>query len=131
MEQSMAFKIQKPMYQMLGWVCVALGFIGAFLPIMPTTIFLIIAAWAFSKSSERWHTWLREHHIFGETLRSWEEHRAIPVKARRIALFMLAVSFLIIVAIYGFSSFITLIVGLCLISVAVYLISLPVVDKRR
>lgn len=49
----------------LGWVCVALGIAGLFLPVMPTTVFLLIAAWAFSHSSHRFHRWLYDHPRLG------------------------------------------------------------------
>ncbi len=64
-----------------GWLCVGLGVIGAFLPVMPTTIFLILALWAFSRSSARFHHWLYSHPRLGRPLRDWHAHQVIPVPA--------------------------------------------------
>ncbi|SDP52156.1 YbaN family protein [Phyllobacterium sp. OV277] len=76
---------RRAVYFALGWVMVALGFIGALLPVMPTTIFLIIAAWCFGRSSPRFEKWLLEHPVFGPTLVQWQRHGAIPVRVKCIA----------------------------------------------
>jgi len=77
----------------LGWLNVALGIIGAFVPGMPTTVFLIIAAWAFSKSSRRFHLWLWNHRKLGPSIRGWHQHRAIPMRAKVLAVSTMAVNF--------------------------------------
>ena len=66
----------------LGWLCVGLGFIGIFVPGIPTTIFLIIALWAFSKSSKKLQNWLLHHKKFGPILLNWQEHKVVPYKAK-------------------------------------------------
>ncbi len=76
----------------VGWLNVALGVIGVFLPVMPTTIFLLIALWAFSKSSVRFHGWLYTHPTLGVTIRDWHAHRVIPVKAKILAIAVMSVS---------------------------------------
>jgi uncharacterized membrane protein YbaN (DUF454 family) len=76
---------KRTLYFILGWVMVALGFIGVLLPVMPTTIFLIAAAWCFSRSSPRFEKWLIEHPVFGPTLVHWREHGAIPVRVKWIS----------------------------------------------
>jgi len=50
----------------IGWMCVGLGFIGVFVPGLPTTIFLLVAAWCFFRSNERAHAWLLEHRLLGQ-----------------------------------------------------------------
>lgn len=67
-----------------GFLCVGLGFIGALVPLMPTTIFLILAAGCFARSSPRLETWLLDHPRFGPSLRMWREQRAIS-RAGKIA----------------------------------------------
>lgn len=117
------------LYLALGWVCVILGVIGAFLPLMPTTVFLLIAAWAFSRSSERWHRWLREHARFGETIRAWEEHHAMPRRAKRIALLALAASYAFTAWVFGPLSWTAVLAGVCMAGVALYIAHLPVLGK--
>lgn len=76
----------------LGWLCVMLGAIGVVLPVMPTTIFLLIALWAFAKSSPRLHSWLLENPYYGPYIRDWQAHRIIPLRAKCTALAMMGAS---------------------------------------
>lgn len=73
------------LYFCLGWLMVMLGVIGAFLPLMPTTVFLILAAWLFARSSPRLEAWLLGHPRLGATLRVWNETGAIPRAAKVMA----------------------------------------------
>lgn len=75
-----------------GFLNVGLGIVGAFLPVMPTTVFLLIALWAFSKSSLRFHLWLYNHPVLGTTLRNWHQHRVIPLNAKIMAWSMMTAS---------------------------------------
>ena len=120
---------RRQLYLGLGWLCVLLGIIGAFLPLMPTTVFLLIAAWAFSRSSERWHRWLREHARFGEVVRAWEEHHATPRRAKRIALLALAASYAFTAWVFGPLSWAAIAGGVCIAGVALYILHLPVLSK--
>lgn len=69
----------------LGWLCVGVGFAGIVLPVLPTTPFLIVAAWAFSSSSRRFHDWLYFHPRFGPSIQAWRDHRVIPRRAKVFA----------------------------------------------
>jgi hypothetical protein len=68
-----------------GWVMVALGIIGIFLPVMPTTVFLIGAAWFFARSSPRFEAWLLGHPVLGPSVRGWRESGAIGARAKALA----------------------------------------------
>jgi len=108
----------------LGWICVGLGFIGIFVPGLPTTIFLIIALWAFTKSSEKLRIWLLNHKRFGPILRNWQEHKIVPLKAK--ILMVVLQTLVVIIVQYTFDNlFITIGLAIILLMVATYVISLP------
>lgn len=73
-------------------IFVILGFIGAILPGMPTTVFLILAAWAASKGWPQMDEWLLNHPKYGPTLRAWRENGTVPRKAKWIASIMMLIS---------------------------------------
>lgn len=87
-------KSLRPFFFVIGWICVVLGFIGALLPIMPTTPFLILAAYLFSKSSPRFHTWLLNLPKFGPVIAQWEETKTIKKEVKIMAIGLLSVSML-------------------------------------
>lgn len=88
-------------YAGLGVFATLLGIIGAVLPVMPTTCFLLLALWFFSKSSTRLHRWLWEHKRFGAGLQRWQEHRCIPIEAKIAATLSMTGSMLYMVLFSG------------------------------
>jgi uncharacterized membrane protein YbaN (DUF454 family) len=121
--------VRRQSYLLLGWVCVALGVVGAFLPVMPTTVFILVAAWAFARSSPQLHQWLRAHPRFGASLVAWEEHRAMPRRAKGIALVMLAGSYALTAWLLGPLATGSIIAGVCIAAVAVFIARLPVLPE--
>ena len=116
--------MKKLILLIVGWSCVGLGFVGIFIPGIPTTIFLIIALWAFARSSKKFHAWLLKHQRFGPILRNWESHKVVPIKAKIV---MVILQILVVIMVqYTFNSlFITVTLLIVLILVAWYVISLP------
>ena len=69
-----------------GLLCTALGIIGIFVPLLPTTPFLLLAAACFTRSSERFHSWLVNHNHLGPMIRGYLDGAGIPVRAKRTAI---------------------------------------------
>lgn len=81
----------RPILFVTGWILFVLGFVGAFVPVLPTTPFMLLALWCFSRSSRRFHDWLYGHRVFGPPLQQWHEHGVIPMPAKAVAgVFMVA-----------------------------------------
>ena len=85
----------RSVYLVLGLLFIALGFIGAFLPVLPTTPFLILATACFARSSPRLENWLLSHPRFGPSLRAWRERGAIPARAKLLAVAGIITGFLL------------------------------------
>lgn len=79
----------------LGWFFVALGVVGAFLPLLPTTPFLLLAVACFTRSSPRLEAWLMNHPRFGPPLQDWRRSGAISRKAKIAAVSLMAASYAI------------------------------------
>ena len=79
-------------YVLVGHASIAVGFVGIFVPLLPTTPFVLLAAVCYSRGSERFHTWLHEHPRFGPMIVSWREHRAIGTQAKIAATLMVVLS---------------------------------------
>ncbi len=85
MKRGPASRVIRTGWLLLGFLCVGLGLIGAFVPLLPTTIFIILGAGCFARSSPRLEGWLLDHPRFGPTLRAWRAEGAIPRTGKRAA----------------------------------------------
>ncbi len=83
-----------PTVRLLFWsagsLCVALGVIGLFLPVLPTTPFMLLAAACYARASERFYRWLLTHRVFGPTVREWRRHRSIPWRTKLWAIVLMS-----------------------------------------
>jgi len=68
-----------------GIICVGLGTLGIFLPILPTTVFFLLAAAAFARSSDRLYNWIMNHRLFGRLIRNYRLYHAIPVQTKVVS----------------------------------------------
>ena len=117
--------MQRYFYLGAGWLCVTLGFIGVWVPLMPTTIFLIIACWAFAKSSPELWGWLIGHPRFGASLSNWYDYGAVSVRAKASAVALMAASFIIIWVSAGLGTAGLAAVGLTFIACAAFVVTRP------
>lgn len=88
----MSSTIKKILLIIAGWLSVILAIIGIVLPLLPTTPFLLLAAFCFSKSSERFHDWLLNHRWFGDYIRNFQSGRGMTLKAKVSTIFLIWLS---------------------------------------
>jgi uncharacterized membrane protein YbaN (DUF454 family) len=81
--------VKKILYIILGTLCVGLGVLGIFLPLMPTTVFLLLAAFFYSRSSDRFYEWLIRNPVFGEYIRNYREGRGMTLRHKVHAITLL------------------------------------------
>jgi len=74
--------IRKAILIFCGTLCVGLGVLGMFLPLMPTTVFLLLAAYCYSRSSEKFHTWLLSNRLFGKYISNYKAGRGISLRQK-------------------------------------------------
>ncbi len=74
------------LYLLLGFFFLTLAILGIFLPLLPTTPFVLIAAACFGRSSEKWHNWLRNNSTFGPMLHNWHINRCLTLRVKTFAL---------------------------------------------
>jgi uncharacterized protein len=86
------------LYFALGWVFFGLGVLGAVLPILPTTPFMLLAAWGFSRSSPRFERWLLSHPWFGPGIVRFRAHRVVPLRVKCVSYATMLVTFALSIA---------------------------------
>lgn len=75
-----------------GTVCVALGILGVFLPVLPATPFMLLAAACYARASPRFYNWLLNNRTFGPTIREWRRYRSIPWRTKWFAITLMSVT---------------------------------------
>jgi uncharacterized membrane protein YbaN (DUF454 family) len=80
------------LWRTLAVACVVLGFVGAFLPVLPTVPFLLVAAWAGGKGWPQLEAWLLAHPRYGHSIRNWRERGVVPRRAKWAATVMMTLS---------------------------------------
>ena len=101
-----------------------LGVVGAILPLMPTTIFLILAAWFFSRSSPRLEAYLMNSR-FGGSLRDWRQNGAISKRSKSLALMGMSAGYAIFLITAKPSVLLVIIIGTLILACAAYVVSRP------
>ena len=87
--------MKKLLWNILGFFCLGLAYVGVILPGFPYSIWIVAAAYCFSKGSERMHRWLMNHKLFGPFLTNWGQKRVFPTKMKYFMLAMMSLSLIL------------------------------------
>ena len=86
-------KIHKPVFFTIGILSLSLGYVGIVVPGLPTTVFILIAAWAFSKCSTKFTYWIENHRLFGPMVLNWQQYRGLSRRAKKVAILTIIPTF--------------------------------------
>ncbi|MDD7908697.1 MULTISPECIES: YbaN family protein [Pseudovibrio] len=112
-------------YMIAGILLVGIGLIGIVLPLLPSTIFFILATGCFARSNPRLEKWLLNHPKFGKSVRDWQDHGAISVKGKLMAVFGMTVGYAVFVITTAPSMLLAIIVLAVLVACASYVVTRP------
>lgn len=113
-----------------GFVFVGLGVVGIFIPLLPTTPFLLLAGACFARSSERFYRWLLNNKWFGPYVRGYREGRGIPVKAKIFSVALLWVAIFSSVAFVVSNLVVRIVLVVIAVAVTVHIVSIRPVKRR-
>tara|TARA_B100001094_G_scaffold131334_1_gene127178 strand:+ start:366 stop:848 length:483 start_codon:yes stop_codon:yes gene_type:complete len=86
-------KIHKPVFFTIGILSLSLGYVGIVVPGLPTTVFILIAAWAFSKCSTKFTYWIENHRLFGPMVLNWQQYKGLSRRAKKVAILTIIPTF--------------------------------------
>jgi uncharacterized membrane protein YbaN (DUF454 family) len=112
-----------------GCLCVALGVLGIFLPLLPTTPFMLLAAACFARSSRRFHDWLLANRTFGPLIHEWRRHRSVPYRTKLTAIALMALTMGTSIVFFVEPLWLKSLIAAIGVAVSVWLYRLPSRDK--
>jgi len=108
-----------------GTLFVGIGFVGIFLPLLPTTPFLLLAAVCYSRSSEKFYNWLLRNSLFGQYIRDWREGKGISIKTKLLSIGLLALTMGYSIIYVAPNTMVKFILVLIAVGVSMHVVSLP------
>lgn len=123
-----SFSIKKGVYLIIGSVALAAGFVGIFLPVLPTTPLVLLAAWCFFRSSPRLYEWIISNERFGDTIQNYHQGKGLTraTKIKAIVMMWITISISIYYKINS-SPLIAFLFGVAIV-VTIYMIRLPTLE---
>lgn len=116
----MTFK--KAILIFLGTLCVGLGVLGIFLPLMPTTVFLLMAAYCYSKSSDKFHTWLLNNRWLGSYIKTYKSGQGITLRQKATSITMLWASILFSIWMINGKLWVSILLAAIAIAITIHLL---------
>ena len=113
----------------LGTLFALLGFLGIFLPVLPTTPFLLLAAACYARGSEHFHQWLLASRTFGPMVREWEQHRSLPYRTKITAIVLMSLTLAASIVFFVRPAWLKLLLALFGLGLAIWMYRIPSRDR--
>lgn len=123
-------KILRPLFFVFGLLALCIGIAGIFLPLLPTTPFILLAAFFWAKSSRRFHQWLLAHRTFGPMITNWQKNGSIPRRAKYLAATVMSVSFVWLVFFHLQNTTARIAVAAILLPALLWMLTRPDAEKQ-
>ena len=121
----------KKILVLIGFASLFLGIIGIAVPLLPTTPFLLLSAACFLRGSDRLYQWLMNNRLFGSYIRNYQEHKAIPLKAKILAISLLWITILYSIIFILESVYIRILVVAIAVAVTLHILHFKTLDKKQ
>jgi uncharacterized protein len=115
----------------LGTLALILGVLGIFLPLLPTTPFVLLAAACYARGSRRFHEWLLAQRTFGPIVHEWERHRSIPYRTKVTAVVLMSLTLGTSIALFVKPMWLKIALAMMGVALAVWMYRMPSRDRPR
>ena len=126
--QPVSSRVGRAVYLVLGFVCLGLGIAGYIVPLLPGTVFLLIATFFFFRSSERMYNWVLQHRRFGPLIRNYRAGYGIPRRIKVLAIALIVVSFTISIGFVADGVVLKVALAACAVAVSAFIVSRPTTE---
>ena len=123
-----ASRVARGLYLVLGFVCLGLGIAGYIVPLLPGTVFLLLATFFFFKSNERMYNWVLNHPRFGSLIRNYRAGYGIPRKIKVLAIGLIIVSFAVTIGFFATGLVVRLLLIGCAVAVSIFILTRPTTE---
>jgi uncharacterized protein len=119
------------LFNIAGIVALGLGLVGIFLPLLPTTPFVLLAAACFARGSERFHQWLLANRTFGPMVHEWESHRSLPYRTKVSAIVLMSLTMAVSIVFFVQPPWLKVALALAGVGLAIWMYRIPSRDRRQ
>jgi uncharacterized membrane protein YbaN (DUF454 family) len=119
----------RALFLVAGSVCVALGVVGLFLPLLPTTPFLLLAAACYARGSQRFYDWLLANRTFGPLIHEWRTHRSIPYRTKLSAIALMSATLGVSIVFFVRPLWLKLLLAAMGLALAIWMYRMPSRDR--
>ena len=123
-------RLVRILFNLAGTVALGLGLLGIFVPLLPTTPFVLVAAACYARGSERFHQRLLANRTFGPMVYEWEQHRSLPYRTKVTAIVLMSTTMAISIVFFVRPAWLKIVLGLFGVGLAIWMYRIPSRDRQ-